>query len=120
MNYHIFYVEDEENLATIVRETMVLQGFTVEHEKDGQQVIKSMEDFSPDICVLDVMLPNVDGFSLGKLIRKIYPQMPIIFLTAKSQTKDVLEGFASGGTDYLKKPFSLEELMARIKARYNS
>ena len=103
MSYRIFYVEDEENLAMIVRETMELNGFTVKHEKDGQKVMKSIEDFSPDICVLDVMLPNVDGFSLGKFIRKVYPQMPILFLTAKGQTKDVLEGFASGGTDYLKK-----------------
>lgn len=117
MSYRIFYVEDEENLAMIVRETMALKGFTVKHEKDGQQVMKSIEDFSPDICVLDVMLPNVDGFSLGKFIRKVYPQMPILFLTAKSQTKDVLEGFASGGTDYLKKPFSIEELIARIKSQ---
>lgn len=117
MSYRILYVEDEENLAMIVRETMVLKGFTVQHEKDGYQVMKKIEDFSPDICVLDVMLPNVDGFALGKLIRKIYPQMPIIFLTAKSQTKDVLEGFASGGTDYIKKPFSIEELIARINSQ---
>lgn len=117
MSYRILYVEDEENLAMIVGETMTLKGFIVQHEKDGQRVMKNIEDFSPDICVLDVMLPNVDGFSLGKLIRKIYPQMPIIFLTAKSQTKDVLEGFASGGTDYIRKPFSIEELMARINSQ---
>jgi len=117
MSYRILYVEDEENLAMIVGETMTLKGFTVRHEKDGRQVMKNIEDFAPDICVLDVMLPNVDGFSLGKFIRKIYPRLPIIFLTAKGQTKDVLEGFASGGTDYIKKPFSIEELMARINSQ---
>lgn len=117
MSYRILYVEDEENLAMIVRETMALKGFTVQHEKDGQRVMNNIENFAPDICVLDVMLPNMDGFAVGKLIRKIYPQMPIIFLTAKSQTKDVLEGFASGGTDYIKKPFSIEELMARINSQ---
>lgn len=117
MSYRILYVEDEENLAMIVGETMTLKGFTVRHEKDGRQVMKNIEDFAPDICVLDVMLPNVDGFSLGKLIRKIYPRLPVIFLTAKGQTKDVLEGFASGGTDYIKKPFSIEELMARINSQ---
>lgn len=117
MSFRIFYVEDEGNLAMIVKETLILKGYIVQLETDGQHAMRNIADFKPDICVLDVMLPTVDGFSLGKYIRNKYPQIPIIFLTAKSQPKDVLEGFSSGGTDYLKKPFSIEELIARINSQ---
>ena len=75
----------------------------------------AFRDFGPDICVLDVMLPYVDGFSLGKEIRRLNGKVPIIFLTAKSQTEDALQGFGSGGNDYIRKPFSMEELIARIR-----
>jgi DNA-binding response OmpR family regulator len=114
MSYRILYIEDEEHLASIVKETMELKGYEVLHQKEGLKILEAIPSFKPDICVLDVMLPYIDGFTLGNTIRKNYPALPIIFLTAKSQTKDVLEGFSSGGTDYLKKPFSMEELMARI------
>lgn len=114
MSYRILYIEDEDHLASIVKETMELKGYEVLHQKEGLKILESIPSFKPDICVLDVMLPYIDGFTLGNTIRKNYPALPIIFLTAKSQTKDVLEGFSSGGTDYLKKPFSMEELMARI------
>ncbi len=72
------------------------------------------EKYEPDICVLDVMLPNKDGFTLGKEIRQLDEQIPIIFLTARNQTADVVEGFGSGGNDYMRKPFSMEELIVRI------
>lgn len=114
MSYRILYIEDEDHLANIVKETMELKGYQVLHQKEGLKVLEAIPAFKPDICVLDVMLPYIDGFTLGNTIRKNYPALPILFLTAKSQTKDVLEGFASGGTDYLRKPFSMEELMARI------
>lgn len=114
MSYRILYIEDEEHLASIVKETMELKGYEVLHQKEGLKVMETIATFRPDICILDVMLPCIDGFTLGNTIRKRYPALPILFLTAKSQTKDVLEGFSSGGTDYLKKPFSLEELMVRI------
>ncbi len=114
MKIKVFYVEDENYLARIVTETLELKGYTVLHRKDGLGLLEHISAFSPDICVLDVMLPHIDGFSLGSTIRHLYPDLPIIFLTAKSQTQDVLEGFSSGGTDYLKKPFSMEELMVRI------
>jgi DNA-binding response OmpR family regulator len=114
MSYRILYIEDEDHLASIVKETMELKGYEVLHKKEGLKILEAIPSFKPDICVLDVMLPYIDGFTLGNTIRKNYPALPIIFLTAKSQTKDVLEGFSSGGTDYLKKPFSMEELMSRI------
>lgn len=114
MNIKVLYIEDEAYLARIVSETLETKGYEVLHKKDGTRILELISSFHPDICVLDVMLPHIDGFSLGSAIRNIYPQLPILFLTAKSQTQDVLEGFSSGGTDYLKKPFSMEELMVRI------
>ncbi len=114
MNCKVLYIEDEAHLATIVKETMELKGYIVLHMQDGSKIMDNIATFQPDICVLDVMLPYIDGFNLGNAIRKIYPGLPIIFVTAKSQTSDVLTGFSSGGTDYLKKPFSMEELMIRI------
>ncbi len=114
MKPKVFYVEDESYLARIVTDTLELKGYEVMHKKDGLGLLEHVAGFNPDICVLDVMLPHIDGFSLGSTIKHLYPGLPVIFLTAKSQTQDVLEGFSSGGTDYLKKPFSMEELMIRI------
>lgn len=119
MSYKVLYIEDEEHLASIVKETMELKGYQVLHQKEGLKILDTISSFDPDICVLDVMLPYVDGFTLGSTIRKAYPALPIIFLTAKGQTTDVLEGFSSGGTDYLRKPFSMEELMVRIDTQVN-
>lgn len=111
----ILYVEDEPFLGKIVQESLESRQFKVHWVTDGAEVLAAFEQFQPDVCVLDVMLPHRDGFSLGKEIRALDPQMPIIFLTAKSQTEDVLQGFASGGNDYLRKPFSQEELIVRIR-----
>lgn len=110
----VLYVEDEPNLGTIVSETLEQKGFLVTLVTDGAMVMDMLLRSTPDIVVLDVMLPHVDGFTIGKRIRTLYPGLPIIFLTAKTQTKDVLEGFQSGGTDYIRKPFSMEELVVRI------
>ena len=115
----VLYVEDEPFLGKIVQESLESRQFVVQWVTDGAEVMAALEAFGPDVCVLDVMLPNRDGFSLGKEIRALYPQMPIIFLTAKSQTEDVLQGFDSGGNDYLRKPFSQEELIVRIKNLVN-
>ncbi|RYD57839.1 MAG: response regulator transcription factor [Sphingobacteriales bacterium] len=115
MKTRILYIEDEPFLARIVKETLELKGYEVHHKTDGTRITELVGDFRPDICILDVMLPNTDGFSLGNMIRNTHPRLPIIFLTAKTQTEDVIKGFASGGTDYLKKPFSMEELMVRIE-----
>lgn len=111
---NVLYVEDEPFLAKIVRESLESRGLVVRHLPDGRGVVQVCAQFRPDICVLDVMLPYDDGFAVGKAIRVQFPHIPIIFLTAKDQTEDVLEGFASGGNDYVRKPFSMEELIARI------
>jgi len=119
MSTKILYVEDEIFLAKIVTESMEGRGFDVKWIEDGNDALSAFQSFKPDICVLDVMLPNKDGFSIGSEIRTLNRDMPIIFLTAKSQVEDVLNGFSSGGNDYLKKPFSMEELIVRIENLLN-
>jgi len=108
-------VEDELFLGKIVKETLEGRNFNVLMESDGNEVINKFRSFSPDICVLDVMLPNRNGFELAEDIRKINTDTPIIFLTAKTQTEDVIKGFKTGGNDYMRKPFSMEELIVRIE-----
>lgn len=110
----VLYVEDELFLGKIVQESLESRGFEVKMVDDGAKVMASFDSFLPDICLLDVMLPNRNGFELGADIRQRFPNLPIIFLTAKTQTEDVLKGFTSGGNDYIRKPFSMEELIARI------
>jgi len=118
-NMKILYVEYKPFLGKIVQESLESRQFEVHWVTDGAEVLAAFEAFRPDVCVLDVMLPHRDGFSLGKEIRALDPQMPIIFLTAKSQTEDVLQGFDSGGNEYLRKPFSQEELIVCIKNLVN-
>ena len=108
--------EDELALAHIVRESLEERDFAVTLCADGQQALKQYTLAKPDILVLDVMMPKLDGFEVARRIRESDRTTPIIFLTARSQTKDVVTGFELGGNDYLKKPFSVEELIVRIKA----
>ena len=82
----------------------------------NKQVLNAFEKFAPDICVLDIMLPNKNGFELASEIRKKNQKVPIIFLTAKTQTDDVVKGFKLGANDYIRKPFSMEELIVRIES----
>lgn len=111
----ILYVEDELFLGKIVRESLESRGFEVIMESDGGKVTDLFKKSNPDICVLDVMLPNKDGFTIADEIRSLNEAVPIIFLTAKTQTEDVVKGFSLGGNDYVRKPFSMEELIARIQ-----
>ncbi len=113
----ILYIEDEPYLARIVIDTLKLKGYNVNHRRDGNKIGDLVGEFAPDLCILDVMLPDIDGYTLAKHIHNIDGRMPIIFLTAKTQTDDILKGFSSGGTDYLKKPFSMEELLVRIETQ---
>lgn len=115
----ILYVEDEPFLGKIVKESLESRGFEVKMVADGKLVMNAFKQFEPDICVLDIMLPNVDGYTLGREIRQHAPTLPIIFLTAKTQTEDVLKGFESGGNDYVRKPFSMEELIVRVQNLLN-
>ena len=110
----VLYAEDEPFLGKIVKESLESREFAVRMVADGAKVMDAFRECQPEICVLDVMLPHRDGFSLGEDIRKEDPHIPIIFLTAKNQTQDLLKGFASGGNDYIKKPFSVEELIVRM------
>jgi len=110
----VLYVEDEINLASIVQSTLIDSGYEVKTVNDGALVIGTAINFKPNICVLDIMLPNVDGLTIAKSLNQRMPELPIIFLSAKSQKEDVLAGFKAGGNDYIKKPFSMEELMVRI------
>ena len=110
----ILYVEDEPFLGRIVKESLETRGFEVRLVADGALVQSSFQEMQPDICVLDIMLPNKDGYEVGNTIRET-GSVPIIFVSAKNQTEDLLKGFQSGGNDYLRKPFSMEELIVRIQ-----
>lgn len=112
----ILYVEDEVFLGKIVRESLIAKGYDVCMVQDGKAVISHLENFDPDICVLDVMLPSIDGYTLAKKIKASQSELPIIFVSAKNQTEDVVKGFQVGGSDYLRKPFSIEELVVRIES----
>ena len=111
----ILYIEDEAFLAQIVTETLEKKGYDVAHELLGSKAISTFSSFKPDICILDIMLPGMNGYEIAKEIRTLNTHIPIIFLTAKQQTQDIVDGFSAGGNDYLKKPFSMEELMVRIE-----
>ena len=119
MKTKILYIEDEPNLGKIVYDTLILNNFEVVWEKDGAKVIEKFNNFTPDICLIDIMLPNIDGYQLCYLIKDKYPNMPIIFLTAKDETQDLIKGFEAGATEYIKKPFSIEELIIRINNQLN-
>lgn len=111
----ILYVEDEVFLAKIVSETLQGRGYDVILEGDGGKAVDQFVKEKPDVCVLDIMLPHKDGFAIADEIRERDEQVPIIFLSAKSQTSDVVNGFKTGANDYIRKPFSIEELIVRIE-----
>ncbi|HRF41035.1 MAG TPA: response regulator transcription factor, partial [Saprospiraceae bacterium] len=112
----ILLAEDELLLARITKDSLESRGYDVVHAANGRQALELFATQVPDILVLDVMMPQMDGFSLAAEIRRHNPAVPIIFLTARSQVEDVVKGFELGGNDYLRKPFSMEELIVRIKA----
>jgi DNA-binding response OmpR family regulator len=115
----ILLAEDEESLGKIIKENLEAKGFEVVHSLNGVDAYRDYKTTNPDILVLDVMMPKKDGFILAKEIRLENSIIPILFLTAKSQTQDIVKGFTLGGNDYLKKPFSMEELVVRIKSLLN-
>ncbi|GMQ29118.1 response regulator transcription factor [Algoriphagus confluentis] len=113
---NVLLAEDELALGMIIQESLESRDFKVRLCPDGQKAWESYQAQRPDVLVLDVMMPKKDGFSLAAEIRKIDTHTPIIFLTSKSQTEDVVKGFGLGANDYVRKPFSMEELIVRIKA----
>ncbi|HAE69475.1 MULTISPECIES: response regulator transcription factor [Sphingobacterium] len=112
----ILYVEDEPSLGMIVADSLEANGFNVTHCSNGHEALEAFTAARPDILVVDVMMPVMDGFTLATKIRESDTQIPIIFLTAKVQTEDVVKGFRLGGDDYVKKPFKIEELVVRIES----
>lgn len=115
MKINVLLAEDEPLLGKIIKETLESRDFLVEWTEDGVKAFSKFRTQNFDICVLDVMMPLKDGFSLAKEIRTYNKNIPILFLTAKSTTEDVIDGFHAGANDYLKKPFSMEELIIRMK-----
>lgn len=112
----VLLVEDEESLGFLIKENLETRDFKVLYAPNGKEAYDMYLENNPDILVLDVMMPVMDGYTLAKKIRVTDNRVPIIFLTSKSQTKDVLEGFSHGGNDYIKKPFSMEELIVRMQS----
>ena len=115
----VFYVEDDANLSFVVKDCLELAGHNVHHFSKGDEALKAFQKFDYDICILDVMLPNLDGFSLTKAIRDKNPNIPVIFVSARVQIQDKLEGLQLGGDDYIFKPFSIEELLLKVNIFMN-
>lgn len=112
----ILLAEDDNNLGSLLRDYLQIKKFEVDWVTDGEKAFKYFERNHYDICVLDIMMPIKDGFSLARDIRVKDADIPILFLTAKSMKDDVLEGFSLGADDYITKPFNMEELIFRIEA----
>jgi DNA-binding response OmpR family regulator len=114
MSAKILLVEDDPNLGFVIKDNLALKGFDVTLCENGADGYKTFQQKPFDLCVLDVMMPKQDGFSLAKSIREKNKHVPILFVTAKSMLEDKIAGFESGGDDYIVKPFSMEELVLRI------
>jgi DNA-binding response OmpR family regulator len=112
----ILLAEDDENLGLLLKEYLIAKGFDTELYPDGEAAYQGFMKSQFNLCILDVMMPKKDGFSLARDIRMVNTDIPVIFLTAKNMKEDVLEGFKLGADDYLTKPFSMEELIFRIEA----
>ncbi|MDB4334984.1 response regulator transcription factor [bacterium] len=114
--YKLLLTEDDENLGMLLREYLEAKGYETDLCPDGEEGYKAFMENTYDLCILDIMMPKKDGFTLAKDIRLINSEVPIIFLTAKSMKEDVFQGFKIGADDYITKPFSMEELLFRLEA----
>jgi two-component system, OmpR family, response regulator len=113
--HRVLVVDDEPNIADVIAMALRYQGFTVETAGDGQSALRAVADFKPRLMVLDIMLPDMEGFEVAQRLGAQRSTVPIIFLTARDSTEDKIRGLTMGGDDYVTKPFSLEELVARIR-----
>ena len=111
----ILVVEDDPNLGFVIQDNLGLQGYDVSLGRDGEEGLRLFHEKKFNLCILDVMMPKKDGFSVARAIREQNRDIPILFLTAKAMTEDKLEGFRTGADDYITKPFSLEELFCRVE-----
>ena len=114
--FKILLAEDDENLGYVVKDYLELNNYDVNWQKNGILALQEFFKQDYDLCVFDVMMPEKDGFSLAEDVRKINPNIPIIFLTAKAMKEDRIQGFKSGADDYITKPFSTEEFLLRVEA----
>ena len=114
----LLLVEDEPNLGSVLSNYLKLSGFEVHWAQNGKQGLKLFHSEEIDLCLLDVMMPEMDGFSLAREIRTVSDQVPLIFITAKSLKEDILEGYGTGADDYITKPFDTEVLLAKIEALF--
>lgn len=112
----ILLAEDDQNLGNLLKEYLKAKSFAVDLFPDGEKAFHGFQTQPYDLCILDVMMPVKDGFTLAKEIRAVNGEMPVIFLTAKSMKEDVFEGFKLGADDYITKPFNMDELLFRIEA----
>ena len=110
----ILYVEEDLSLSFVTQDNLELAGFRVIHCQHGQEALEKFQQHCIDVCLLDVMLPKIDGFTLARKIRSVNAQVPILFLTAKSLKEDRIAGLTLGADDYITKPFSIEELILKI------
>jgi len=115
-NIKVLLVEDDPNFGSIMKSYLELNDYVVTLRTDGKQGLETVQEDSFDMCILDVMMPVMDGFTLAKEIKKLHPDLPFIFLTAKSLKTDMLEGFKTGADDYITKPFDSEVLLYKLKA----
>jgi DNA-binding response OmpR family regulator len=115
----VLIVEDERTLSMIIADTLRDEGFDVAQAYDGNQGLSSMRVHHPDVVIADVMMPHMDGFEMVRQMRKTDKTTPVLFLTARSSTDDLVAGFKLGANDYLKKPFTMQELIIRVKALVN-
>ncbi|MEZ5040961.1 MAG: response regulator transcription factor [Saprospiraceae bacterium] len=115
MKAHLLYVEDDATLSFVTRDNLELQGYHITHCDDGAKALKAIKQADYDLCILDVMLPEIDGYTVAREIRHINEDVPILFLTAKSLKEDRIHGLKLGADDYITKPFSIEELILKIE-----
>ncbi|MCY6485831.1 response regulator transcription factor [Clostridium aestuarii] len=114
----ILLIDDEESILNLIRMNLILEGFEVEVSSNGYEGIEKFESFNPDLVILDIMLPDIDGFQVINKLRSINNEIPVILLTAKGQINDRLLGLQLGADDYITKPFDSRELILRIRAIY--
>lgn len=113
---HIFFVEDDLSFGAVLKSYLEINNYEVTWVDDGKYAVEKFHSGDYQLCILDVMLPNVDGFSIGREIRTIAPKVPMIYLTAKALKEDILNGYKIGADDYITKPFDTEVLLCKIEA----
>jgi DNA-binding response OmpR family regulator len=111
----VLYVEDDETIAYLTKDSLILRGYSVEHAGDGATAFNLFRQKKFHLCIIDIMLPVMDGWTLAQKIRKADPSIPIIFLSAKSLVEDKIKGLSLGADDYITKPFSIDELVLRME-----